>query len=158
MDTKRKLRKKSAKNNQNLPWSKYKVTKEISIRWRDLDSYNHVTNSVYFNYFEEARVHLFKQLELFREALLNRESDYGSTLVKTSVEYKKQALLGDPLIVGVRISEIKKIFIETEYKVYNKDTKDLIAKGFATNVLIDRKKFKIVSVPKEIVEQLLKYS
>ena len=119
MDTKRKPQKKSAKDNQNLPWSKYKVTKEISIRWRDLDSYNHVTNSVYFNYFEEARVHLFKQLELFREALLNRESDYGSTLVKTSVEYKKQALLGDPLIVGVRISEIKKIFIETEYKVYN---------------------------------------
>ena len=58
----------------------------------------------------------------------------------------------------MRISSVKKIFIETEYEIFNQDTKELLAKGFATNVLIDRKKFKAVSIPKEITKELLKHS
>ena len=28
----------------------------ISVRWRDLDTYNHVNNSVFLSYLEEARL------------------------------------------------------------------------------------------------------
>ena len=35
---------------------KFVHTLETDVRWRDLDELNHVNNSVYFTYFEEARM------------------------------------------------------------------------------------------------------
>lgn len=36
----------------------------IAVRWGDLDAQNHVNNTVYFRYFEEARIQLFRQAGL----------------------------------------------------------------------------------------------
>lgn len=33
----------------------------VPVRWGDLDAQNHVNNTVYFRYFEEARAQLFRQ-------------------------------------------------------------------------------------------------
>ena len=33
------------------------ATFDIAVRWGDLDAMNHVNNTVYFRYIEEARVH-----------------------------------------------------------------------------------------------------
>jgi acyl-CoA thioester hydrolase len=35
---------------------------DIEVRWRDLDSFNHVNNASYLGYIEEARVRWFKSL------------------------------------------------------------------------------------------------
>ncbi len=37
-------------------------TMDISVRWRDLDAFNHVNNASYLGYIEEARVRWFKSL------------------------------------------------------------------------------------------------
>lgn len=37
---------------------------DIPVRWGDLDAMNHVNNTVYFRYIEEARVQLMLQLDL----------------------------------------------------------------------------------------------
>jgi acyl-CoA thioester hydrolase len=35
----------------------------LPVRWRDLDAFNHVNNSTYLTYLEEARLHWFGQIE-----------------------------------------------------------------------------------------------
>jgi acyl-CoA thioester hydrolase len=35
----------------------------MPVRWRDLDAFNHVNNSTYLTYLEEARLHWFGQIE-----------------------------------------------------------------------------------------------
>ena len=37
-------------------------TAAVSVRWRDLDAFNHVNNSTYLTYLEEARVQWLQQL------------------------------------------------------------------------------------------------
>jgi acyl-CoA thioester hydrolase len=50
----------------SLPPSVY--TKRVEIRWRDMDAFKHVNNSVYFTYLEEARDEWF--LEVLGNGLL----------------------------------------------------------------------------------------
>jgi len=35
----------------------------MPVRWRDLDAFNHVNNSAYLTYLEEARLHWFAQID-----------------------------------------------------------------------------------------------
>ena len=35
----------------------------MPVRWRDLDAFNHVNNSTYLTYLEEARLHWFGQID-----------------------------------------------------------------------------------------------
>ncbi len=37
-------------------------TTRMDVRWRDLDAFNHVNNSIYLSYLEEARIRWFAQL------------------------------------------------------------------------------------------------
>lgn len=172
---------------KNKQWAAYPVTVEISVRWRDLDPYNHVNNSVYLNFFEEARVALYKRLPSLNEAnpaltpsvaggkirdlmSLNAEEanptkptasqdhsfsvPFNSTLVRTSIEFRSQAFLGDLLIVGIRITNIKKMFLTSEYALFNKDTGQLLATGSATQAAIDRKYFKPIRIPANVIKDI----
>ncbi|RME91943.1 MAG: acyl-CoA thioesterase [Candidatus Hydrogenedentota bacterium] len=147
--------KKTSKKNTK-PWQKFHAFKEVEVRWRDLDAYNHVTNSVYFNFFEEARIHLYNKIRAFRDSWQNKGkyANLGMTLIRTACEFRAQAFLGQKLIVGVNITRAKKFFVDTEYTVFDKKTQAVIAKGTATNALIDKQTFKPISIPKEILDQI----
>jgi len=130
------------------------VTTELTVRWRDLDAYNHVNNSVYLNFFEEARIAYFYKIG----KITNTQIQFGdanaalaTTLVKTSVDFKAQAHLADPLIIGIRYLAIRKIFMDAEYAVFNKDTGKLLAIGTSSQVAIDRHTFKPIRVPDFII-------
>ena len=41
----------------------YPVTVEIPVAWGDMDAYGHVNNTMYFRYFETARIAYFYRLE-----------------------------------------------------------------------------------------------
>ena len=140
----------------SLPWEKYKTVVEVQARWRDLDALNHVTNSVYFNYFEEARIAFFRELDMFAasDAGPKKYASLTSNLVRTGMEFRAAAYLGQKLLVCVRVSAIKKVFLDTEYEIFNKDSGKLIATGWAVNVLIDTVAGRMVSVPKEMIAKI----
>ena len=58
----------------------------VQIRFRDLDPLAHVNNTVYFSYFEDARIYYFNQLGLERwpsqeeDQLVHREEPDTQTL------------------------------------------------------------------------------
>ena len=139
------------------PWKNFPVFVEEQVRWRDLDAYNHVTNSVYFNFFEEARIALFNKVAIFRRADKNNP-EFGTTLVKTEAEYKSQAFLGDRLMIAAAFTAVRRIFLDTEYSIFNKKTGILVAKGMASNVLINRESFKPLRVPTEIAAEIGKFT
>ena len=37
---------------------------EHPVRWGDMDSFDHVNNTIYFRYFEEARINFFKDMNI----------------------------------------------------------------------------------------------
>ena len=38
------------------------ITLDIPVRWGDLDAFNHVNNTVFLRFIEEARIHFFTDL------------------------------------------------------------------------------------------------
>jgi acyl-CoA thioester hydrolase len=68
-------------------------THPVLVRWSDIDSYDHVNNVRYFDYFQEARI-------LFLTQLVGVEGDYFAhypvVLVSQTVDYKRPILLRQP--------------------------------------------------------------
>ena len=148
----------------SLPWKEFPVFTEVVIRWRDLDPFFHVNNAVYFNFLEEGRVAYMKKLPTFQKIARKYKGDllrafmeggdFTFTLVKTSLEFKQQAFLNERLIIGVRAKAIRKVFFDTEYKIFEKKSKKLIAQGEATQLAIDRKTFRPKRLPPEFIQEV----
>jgi acyl-CoA thioester hydrolase len=131
------------------PWEKFSVTVETVVRWRDLDAYNHVNNSVYLNYFEEGRIaYYFKLAELAGLPADSPEifAGFSTVLARTNIEFKGQGRLHETLVIGIRYTAIRKIFLEAEYGIYNKASGQLLARGSSTQVAVDLKNNKPVRV------------
>jgi acyl-CoA thioester hydrolase len=68
-------------------------THPVLVRWSDIDSYDHVNNVRYFDYFQEARI-------LFLSQVVGADGDYFSefpcVLVSQTVDYLRPILLRHP--------------------------------------------------------------
>lgn len=140
---------------QKNPWDKFSVKVETVVRWRDLDAYNHVNNSVYLNYFEEGRIaYYFKLAELAGVPADNHEvfDGFSTVLANTNIEFKGQGRLHDTLVIGISYTAIRKIFLEAEYGIYNSKSGQLLARGTSLQVAVDLKTNKPVRVSPQFTE------
>ncbi|MCB1147513.1 MAG: acyl-CoA thioesterase [Leptospiraceae bacterium] len=138
------------------PWEAFPVFTEVIVRWRDLDPYQHVNNSVYLNYFEEARVIYFSKLSNYKN-FSRKDGTLTTTLVRASLEYRSQAFLSQKLVSAVRIAAIRRSFIDTEYSIFDKKNGTIIATGTATQIVVDREKFKPRRPPIEFIQEIEKF-
>jgi acyl-CoA thioester hydrolase len=69
-------------------------THPVLVRWSDIDSYDHVNNVRYFDYFQEARI-LFLA-SLVDVAAGDYFTQYPCVLVSQTVDYKRPILLRHP--------------------------------------------------------------
>jgi acyl-CoA thioester hydrolase len=130
---------KAATPQTSLPWDEFSVTVETVVRWRDLDSYNHINNSVYLNYFEEGRIaYLYKITELagIKPDAANRFEGFSSTLTKMEIDFKAQGFLHDTIVIATRYTAVRKIFMEAEYAVFVKNNHRLLARGKSVQVAL----------------------
>ena len=79
----------------------------IEVRFYELDPYNHVNHSVYFSYFEAARIEALDSVGYN----LTRLKEEGFHLVVTDVRgrFHKAAVYGDSLEIATRVVEIKRV-------------------------------------------------
>src|SRR5436189_1218998 len=69
-------------------------SKEIEIRWRDLDGYAHVNHAVYVTYLEEARD------EWLTRTLADRTAGWDHFLVHLEIDYRRQLIQADDVVVA----------------------------------------------------------
>ena len=67
--------------------------KQIEIRWRDIDAYQHVNNAVYATYLEECRD------ELAERALEEAGDVWDYVLARVAIDYRRELTLQDDAIV-----------------------------------------------------------
>jgi acyl-CoA thioester hydrolase len=80
----------------------------IPVRWGDLDALNHVNNTVYFRYFEEARVQVFTRAEIY-------EGDTrGTVLAHTACDFIKPVLYPATVVIRQRLLRIGRSSLEVE--------------------------------------------
>ena len=119
----------------------------IHIRYGDIDTMGHVNNTVYLQYFEQARIEWFNQA-------IGSEWDWNSAgivLARNEIDYKQPLLLHDEEIVETAIEKIGSKSLILSYNVIKKnDQADLlVATGKSVLVCFDYKTQKTKSVPAE---------
>jgi acyl-CoA thioester hydrolase len=88
---------------------------KLQVRFSDCDMMQHVNNAIYLNYFEEARIHYFRQL-------VGIDWDWkknGVLLRKNELEYLKPVFLNDPVTIEVFLKHVgdKSFTLAYEVKV-----------------------------------------
>lgn len=89
------------------------VTVEIPVAWGDMDAIGHVNNTVYFRYFETARIAAFARLGLDAESLAD---GVGPILHSTKCRFRIPLTYPDTVTVGTRIGEISEDRFVMEYR------------------------------------------
>ena len=106
----------------------------FTVRGYEMDSFGHVNNAVYLNYFEQARWDILRSLDLFDYFAQN-----GLILVvaEASIRYSREAKVFDELVCGTDITR------EAPYLVFSHSIRaavsgELIARGSVKTLLVDR--------------------
>lgn len=109
----------------------FKFTWRIPVVWRDMDALGHVNNAVYLTYLETARIAYFTAVT----GADWRKVDF--ILAEATVTYKSPAVLGETLVVGVRVPEIGHRSFPMEYRIEEEKTGRLVATARTIQVSYD---------------------
>jgi len=113
-----------------------------SVRGYELDSYGHVNNSVYLNYFEHARWEMFRNMELND---MVHESDIKIVVTDVKIRYMREAKLYDELEIQTR-AVCEGIYLIFKQRLINRSTKLALARGETKTIFIDGNR-KPVDIP-----------
>lgn len=120
-------------------------TLSMPLRWGDMDAYGHANNTVYFRFFEEARITWLASLKLGAE----NDPD-GPVIIKTSATFLKE--LAHPATVEVRTYADKagNTSLDTYHTLTDTETGTLYAEGYAKIVWFDRTKRTSMVLPDKL--------
>jgi acyl-CoA thioester hydrolase len=105
-------------------------THTLIVRFRDLDALNHVNNSVYLTYLEEARIGYMLARGFGR--LANQER--GTILARCEIDYRFPAVLADVLEIEMEVGEVRHSSFEFIYRIVRQANRRRIADATTVQV------------------------
>lgn len=126
----------------------YKIQIEIPVQWGDMDAFNHVNNTVYFKYFESARIAYFEQLGLLGN---ETEDNVAPILAETQCRYKFPLHYPDSVKVGARIIEHHSHGFLMEYAIYSHKLKSISSIGTGRIVMLNYATHEKIKVDKTLL-------
>ncbi|KEQ31335.1 acyl-CoA thioesterase [Pedobacter antarcticus] len=109
---------------------------ELKVRPDDIDMFNHVHNSKYFDYVLAAR---YDQMELFYKMPMESflKSGLGWVVRTAMVEFKRPLILGDQIKVRTGILTINEKGCRVQFEIENIRTGKIASDGWFDYVMID---------------------
>jgi acyl-CoA thioester hydrolase len=108
-------------------------TLERTVQEHEIDDLNHVNNVVYVTWANEIAVSHWTTTAA--QELLDT---YGWFMIKHCIEYKKEAFLGDKILIKTQTGRATNIRYERFIEMYNKTTMELLAKTASDWCCIDK--------------------
>jgi acyl-CoA thioester hydrolase len=112
------------------------IVHEERVRWGDLDALGHVNNTVFFRYFESARIAYFQGTEI---GTLTNAGGVGPILAQTSCQFLRPIHYPQTLLIGTRVKEVRTSSFSMEYVIVDAaaPTDPPFARGDSVAVMID---------------------
>lgn len=123
---------------------------EIRVRYADTDQMQFVYNGKYLEYFEVGRTEMLRQIGLPYSSL--EKQNYLLPLLEAKVKYIKPAHYDDLLVIKSSLNDYSSLKIKIDYKIFRKDTDELIAEGYTLHVFINQNTKKVVRPPDFFLE------
>jgi thioesterase-3 len=123
---------------------------EITVRPDDIDMFNHVHNSKYFDYVLAAR---YEQMDRFYKMPMEDflKAGYGWVVRTAYVDFKRPMILGDTALVRTGILTINEKGCRVQFEIENKRTKKIASDGWFDYVMIDIVSGKGMKVTEEMI-------
>lgn len=112
----------------------FPVTVEIPVAWAEMDWFRHVNNTVFFRWFETARI---AYLERIGFADGETHGSLGPILASTHARFRRPVFYPDTIIVGARAAEIAEDRFTNEYRAVSREQGEVVAEGGAVVVSYD---------------------
>jgi thioesterase-3 len=122
----------------------------LKVRPDDIDMFNHVHNSKYFDYVLAAR---YDQMEQFYKMPMESflKSGFGWVVRTALVDFKRPLILGDTIKVRTGILTINEKGCRVQFEIENIRTKKIASDGWFDYVLIDISTGKGCKVNQEMI-------
>ena len=128
--------------------SDYPITVDIPVSWGDLDAFQHVNNTVYFRWFESARILYFQAVGLVDSM---RDERIGPILASTSCDFKLPLTYPDQVRSSASVSRIGKSSFTMDYRIRSESSGwEVAAQGSGVVVLFDYTEGKSVRISDEL--------
>ncbi len=112
--------------------NRFKFVRPIKVVFRDIDGLRHVNHAVYLTYCETARNEYWMQVCGMKNV---EELDF--VLAELTARYHASAKLGDELLVGCRVVELRRSSFLVEVEITNAATGQLVAEVNSVSVMYD---------------------
>ncbi len=124
-------------------------TVDVDVRYRDLDTMNHVNNAVYASYFEEARTaYVDHVLDVGVE-------DFNFVLANLEIEFGRPLTIDDDPVVATEVVDVGETSATMTYDL--RVDGDTVATGETTLVFVDPDEKRPAPVPTDVREQIVTY-
>lgn len=80
-------------------------SKQISIRWADLDPNFHMRHSAYYDFGAQLRIEVLDQLGLTTQ--LMQEQGFGPILFREECVFRKEIRFADPIIIDIKMAKLR---------------------------------------------------
>ena len=113
----------------------YHFSTEVRVRLPETDTMGVVFHGNYFTYLEVGRVDYLLNLGLTEGSRPIR--DFENVVVSAHIDFRSPARLHDVLKIEVRVDEIRKSSMRFTFRIRNRRSNKLVAKGYTVHCAID---------------------
>lgn len=125
----------------------YPVVVRIPVQWGEMDFFRHVNNTVFFRYFESARIAYLDRIG-FREEVENH--GVGPILASTHARFRRPLTYPDTVRVGARTVETGDDRFTMEYRLVSEAQGAVAAEGGGVLVSFDYENGRKAPLPERV--------
>ena len=122
----------------------YPIVVRIPVQWGEMDAYGHVNNTVFFRYFESARVAYLRECGFTDSYDRDR---VGAILHSTSCRFRQPLFYPDTVLVGARAVEVGEDRFVHAYEAVSLEDGTVVAEGTGVIVSFDYRRREKVPLP-----------
>ncbi len=130
----------------------YPTIVECPVAWGEMDAFGHVNNTVYFRYFENARIAYFRNLELMEHM---HATGIGPILAHTQCRFRLPLTHPDAVAVGARVASLGADRFRMAYRVVSRGHRAVAADGDGLLVIFDYRKNMKAPMPEVLRQRIL---
>ncbi len=111
----------------------FPVQINLPVQWGDMDAFGHVNNTMYFRYFESARLAYMAEMKLLETI---QKEQIGPVLAETNCRFKSPLTYPDNIRVGTSVVELQEYGFLMRYAIYSETQKRIVSEGSGRIVLL----------------------
>lgn len=119
--------------------------------WNDMDAFQHINNTRYFRFFEDARIAYFEKIEVLEYMEAHR---IGPILASTRCDFRAPLRYPGKIQIAAWVDSIEKKRFTMKYRVYSESLETVAAEGEAVIVAYDYSSGKSCEIPEPLVANI----